>query len=184
MVYYSGFSLKEDDDFFSDYLDEGQYCVAGFSYGAVQAFEFVLKTDRRVDKLQLFSPAFFQSKPERYIKLQLGAFSSDPEAYLRLFVDNCFSPVVNDGSAKVEMGRYESLKALLTYIWQEEKIKTILNKGVEIEVYLGGKDKIIDSAKAFDFFTPFARTYFIKDAGHFLKSSPKNDRAEKHPNLR
>jgi len=170
VIFYSGFSLKEDEAFFSDYLLDKEYVVAGFSYGAVQAFEFALKSDTRIDKLQLFSPAFFQTKNERYFKMQLGAYSADEDAYLRLFIDNCFSPTLNDGSAVIKAGRYESLKALLYYVWDEKKIKTLLDRGIEIEVYLGSKDKIIDSEKAFDFFTPFARTHLIKDAGHFLKS--------------
>lgn len=170
MIFYSGFSLKEDDTFFKEYLLDQEYVVAGFSYGAIQAFEFALKTDKRIDRLQLFSPAFFQTKNERYFKMQLGAYSADKDAYLRLFIDNCFSPALNDGSAQIKPDRYESLKALLYYVWEEEKIKTLIDRGVEIEVYLGGKDKIIDAQKAFDFFTPFARTHLIKDAGHFLKT--------------
>ena len=58
MIFYSGFSLKDDEQFFSDYLLDQEYVVAGFSYGAIQAFEFALKTDKRIDTLQLFSPAF------------------------------------------------------------------------------------------------------------------------------
>ena len=101
--------------------------------------------------------------------MQLGAYSADEDAYLRFFIDNCFSPALNAGSAVMAPGRYESLKALLYYVWDEKKLQILLDRGVEIEVYLGGKDKIIDAQKAFDFFTPFARVHLIKDAGHFLK---------------
>ncbi len=170
MIFYSGFSLKEDENFFLEYIDESEYVVSGFSYGAIRAFESTLKSSKRIDKLQVFSPAFFQDKPERYKKLQLGAFSSDADAYLRLFIDNCFSPALNNGSAKVEAGSFEALKALLYYEWEPSKIQTVLDRGIEIEVYLGGKDKIIDAQKAFDFFTPFARVHLIKEAGHFLKT--------------
>ena len=169
MVYYSGFSLQGDEHFFLEHIDSSDYVISGFSYGAIQAFEYALKSQKRIDKLQLFSPAFFQTKPERYKQLQLGAYASDPKAYLRLFVDNCFSPAINDGSAQLEEGRYESLKALLYYVWEENKIQVLSKKGIDIEVYLGGKDKIIDSAKAFDFFTPYARVHLIKEAGHFLR---------------
>jgi len=170
VIFYSGFSLKEDEKFFSDYLIDKDYVVSGFSYGAIKAFEFALKSDKRIDTLQLFSPAFFQTKNERYYKMQLGTYSADPDAYLRLFIDNCFSPAINDGSAVLTEDRYESLKALLYYVWDEKKIQTLIDKGIEIEVYLGGKDKIIDAQRAFEFFTPFARTHLIKDAGHFLKT--------------
>lgn len=169
MIYYSGFCLKEDDGFFENFIDDSTYTVCGFSYGAIRAFEYALKSDQRVDKLQLFSPAFFQTKGERYYKMQLGAFSSDPKSYLRLFLDNCFSPALNDDSAVVDMGSYEELKALLYYVWEKDKIKKLLSKGVEIEVYLGGKDKIIDASKAFEFFSELVHTEFLKDAGHLLK---------------
>jgi pimeloyl-ACP methyl ester carboxylesterase len=169
MVYYSGFSLQEDDAFFDEYLDDSNYVVAGFSYGAVRAFEFALKTDKRIDKVQLFSPAFFQTKSDRFIAMQLGAFSSDPESYLRLFIDNCFSPAINDDSVVIKKGKYEELKALLNYVWKKEKVEALFKKGVEIEVYLGVKDKIIDSRSAFEFFSKLVPTHLIKDAGHLLK---------------
>ena len=171
MVFYSGFSLKDDDIFFKDYILDQDYVLSGFSYGAIQAFEFALNTTKRIDKIQLFSPAFFQTKSERFYQLQLGAYASDPDSYLRLFIDNCFSPAINDGTAHLQAGKYETLKSLLYYVWDEKKLQKLRDKGVEIEVYLGGKDKLMDAQKAFDFFTPFAMTHLIKDAGHLLKTS-------------
>ena len=38
-----------------------------------------------------------------------------------------------------------------------------------IEVFLGGKDKIIDVAKTKAFFQEFATVVMIKNAGHILK---------------
>ncbi len=168
MIFYSGFALKDDDRFFESYLDESDYCVAGFSYGAIKAFEYVQDSYKRVDKLQLFSPAFFQGKKERYIAMQLGAFSSDEKAYLRTFVDNCFYPAPNDNSATLDSADYHDLKRLLTYIWDEKALAKLKERGIKLEVYLGADDKIIDAQKAFDFFTPYAEVTLIKDAGHFL----------------
>ena len=51
MVYYSGFSLKDDSSFFEKYLKQSDYSVAGFSYGAIKAFEYVLTCKERVDIL-------------------------------------------------------------------------------------------------------------------------------------
>jgi len=44
----------------SPYLLNSDYCVAGFSCGAQQAFEYVYHSKKRIDRLILLSPAFFQ----------------------------------------------------------------------------------------------------------------------------
>ena len=169
MIFYSGFALKNDDKFFSSWLDDKQYTIAGFSYGAIKAFEYALKSHDRIDKLQLFSPAFFQTKKEKFLSMQLAAFSADAPSYLRQFVDNCYSPSLNDGRVELDSADYQDLKKLLEYVWDESEIKRLTNKGIEIEVYLGEKDRIIDAQKAFDFFTPHATVFFFKDVGHFLQ---------------
>jgi len=71
MKFFSGFCFQNEKDIFKDYIEEGDFKVAGFSYGAIKAFEYVLNSKERIDKLQLFSPAFFQSKSEKFKKLQL-----------------------------------------------------------------------------------------------------------------
>ena len=63
--YFSGFCFADESELFSDYLENNEFTVCGFSYGAIKAFEEVLNSDLRVDKLQLFSPAFFQSYDEK-----------------------------------------------------------------------------------------------------------------------
>jgi len=45
----------------------------------------------------------------------------------------------------------------------------LTNKGVKIEVYLGGADKIIDVQSAREFFTQVSTLTFIKEANHFLQ---------------
>jgi len=37
-----------------------------------------------------------------------------------------------------------------------------------IEVFLGGKDKIIEAEETFDFFAPLVTSYYMKDLGHLL----------------
>lgn len=50
----------------------------------------------------------------------------------------------------------------------KKKLQKLLDKGIKIEVYLGGVDKIIDSSKAREFFKNFATVYYIKEKGHLL----------------
>ena len=63
----------------------------------------------------------------------------------------------------------EELKELLEYEWSMHMFRTLQKKGVKIEVYLGGKDKIIDAKGAYDFFLDVATVTYIKDANHFLQ---------------
>lgn len=66
--YYSGFSLKNEKKIFGEYIKENDFTISGFSYGAIKAFEDVLKSDERVDLLQLFSPAFFKRKVKNLLE--------------------------------------------------------------------------------------------------------------------
>jgi hypothetical protein len=43
-----------------------------------------------------------------------------------------------------------------------------VQRGINIEVYLGGEDKIIDVTGAREFFLEVATVTYIKDANHFL----------------
>jgi hypothetical protein len=68
------------------------------------------------------------------------------------------------------VGTKDELNSLLSYIWEKEKIQSILERGTSIEVFLGRKDKIIDSAKAKDFFSQ-TTCYLLKNTGHLLKEA-------------
>jgi pimeloyl-ACP methyl ester carboxylesterase len=168
MVYYSGFSLKDDSSFFEKYLKQSDYNVAGFSYGAIKAFEYILTCKERIDTLQLFSPAFFQTKPQTFKRAQMMAYKKDKEKYLSQFIQGCFEP--NELKKTSHISTKESeLQELLHYEWDSEKLKEIASCGVQIEVYLGSEDKIIDVAGAKEFFLPYATTYVINGANHFLQ---------------
>ncbi len=67
-------------------------------------------------------------------------------------------------------GSFEELKELLYYNWSEKKIKTIIESGVNVEVVIGGEDKIVNSLEALEFFKDLTTTYFIKDANHILQT--------------
>lgn len=167
--YFSGFSLENEEELFEEYRLDNDFSISGFSYGAIKAFEYVLSTDIRVDTLQLFSPAFFQTQDEKFKRMQLMFFKKDSKSYCDNFLKNISYPDTLDINKYFKEGSFDSLSELLTYTWDEKKLEKIVNKGTKIEVYLGGRDKIIDSTSAKEFFKNYATVYFIKDASHILK---------------
>jgi len=171
MTFYSGFSLKNESYLFKNYIDSSQYCVCGFSYGAIKAYEHVnqhVKNGKRVDTLQLFSPAFFQTKPTKFKRVQTLSYKKNKDAYLREFISSCFSPHEKKIIENVETNSQE-LEELLNYVWDIEALKELQKNGVKIEVYIGAKDEIIDAESAKDFFLHVATLTYIKDANHFLQ---------------
>ena len=168
MIFYSGFSLTNEAHFFDKFLENSDYTVSGFSYGAIKAARYASESKRRIDTLQLFSPAFFQTKKESFRRLQLTAFNNDPEIYLDRFIQGCFAPSpVQD--IEVTTGTIEELDELLHYVWDDTLMRSIVKKGIRIEVYLGLEDKIIDAQAARDFFLPFATVTSIRQGNHFLQ---------------
>lgn len=168
MRFFSGFSLQGDRHFFEPYLKKSDYTVAGFSYGAIKAAHFAAESTDRIDTLQLFSPAFFQTKKESFKRLQMGGYLKDPDGYLEAFLANCFAPCPMQA---VEEGEHDAdaLHELLYFEWDETLMERIRAKGIRIEVYLGLEDKIIDVAGAREFFIPYATVTSIKRANHFLQ---------------
>lgn len=166
--YFSGFCFKNESELFDEYLVNNDFTISGFSYGAIKAFEEAFSTKKRVDKLQLFSPAFFQIFDDKFKRTQLMYFKKDANAYCQNFLSNVIYPLQSDISKYFELGTIEQLEELLNYKWSEEKLQSLVDRGTKIEVYLGGVDKIIDSSKAKDFFKNFATVYYIKEKGHLL----------------
>ncbi len=170
MKFYSGFSLSNDKQLFSEFLRESEFNVAGFSYGAILAFKEVLYSDKRIDTLQLFSPAFFQDKPEKFKRTQKMYYSKDKKTYLQNFFKSCFLPANINEKVTLKEGSEEELSLLLDYKWKADELQVLKDKGLKIEVYLGSEDKIINVLKAKEFFLPFATTYLINSAGHALET--------------
>jgi pimeloyl-ACP methyl ester carboxylesterase len=170
MKYFNGFSLQGEKELFAPYLLNSDYCVAGFSYGAQQAFEYVYHATERIDRLILLSPAFFQTEKPSFIRTQLRYFEAGQEAYVKQFLSNAAYPSNVDLSDYLDVGTKEELEALLSYTWDQKKIQEVLDRGTTIEVFLGSEDKIIAAQKAFDFFRPLTTTYFMKHVGHVLQS--------------
>jgi hypothetical protein len=128
-----------------------------------------LNTSKRVDKLQLFSPAFFQTQDDKFKRTQLMYFKKDANAYCQNFLENVKSPSNLKISQNILiLGTIEELEELLYYEWSEEKLQKLLEKGTKIEVYLGANDKIVETLSAKEFFVNFATVYYIKEKGHLL----------------
>lgn len=167
--YFNGFSLQNEEELFSEYLIKSELCVAGFSYGAQKAFEYAYESKKRIDRLILLSPAFFQMQKPSFIRTQLRYFEAGEKAYVEQFLANVTYPSGLDLSSYLKVGTKEDLEALLSYSWDEKKIQKVLDRGTTIEVFLGKDDKIIDAQATFDFFAPLVTTYFMKGAGHMLR---------------
>lgn len=168
--YFNGFSLEDEEALFEVYTSSDTTTVVGFSYGAQKAFEYVYTSKERIDKLILLSPAFFQTQNKSFTRTQLHYFEVNKKTYVKQFLLNVAYPSTIELSSYLKVGTNEELESLLTYIWDKSKIQAVLDKGITIEVFLGEKDKIIDSTKALAFFSQ-TTTYFIKDVGHLLKEN-------------
>ena len=151
---------------FEPYLIQSDFTVAGFSYGAIKAFEYALTCKERIDTLQLFSPAFFQDRDAKFKKLQTLSFIKNKEAYCAHFLKNC---APTDLSPFFIQGTYEELETLLNYTWDNTKLEHLCKRGTRIEVYLGENDAIIHALTCKDFFIPFATVYYFKKVGHILQ---------------
>ncbi len=169
MHYFNGFSLHSEEELFNAFTIKSDLCVAGFSYGAQKAFEYVYNSKERIDRLILLSPAFFQTQKTSFTRTQLRYFEAGQEAYVKQFLENVSYPSSVDLSKYLNVGIKEDLNALLTYTWDKQKIQEVLNRGTTIEVFLGKEDKILDSQEALEFFAPLTTVYFIKNVGHLLR---------------
>jgi pimeloyl-ACP methyl ester carboxylesterase len=169
MKFFNGFSLKSEEKLFTKYLDTSIYCVAGFSYGAQEAFEYVYHSKERIERLILISPAFFQTQKASFVRTQLRYFEADKKAYVKQFLENVTYPSKSSLEHYLNVGTKEELNALLTYVWDKNKIKEVIDRGTTIEVFIGDEDKIIDSSEAISFFKEIATLYTIKKSGHLLE---------------
>lgn len=170
MKFYNGFALKGEEYLFSPYISSSAYTVCGFSYGAIKALGEVknmLHKGQRVDRLQLFSPAFFQTKEQKFKRLQLKSYKANKELYLKNFTDSCFAPHKSKIISRGE-NTLEQLEELLEYVWSEDEFNYLESRGVSVEVYLGGADAIIDVKGAYEFFEKYSTLHYIKAANHFL----------------
>ncbi|EQB40512.1 hypothetical protein M947_01555 [Sulfurimonas hongkongensis] len=172
MQFFSGFSLQKESYLFKEYINDTKYTVAGFSYGAIKAYEYVQKTlavKKRVDTLQLLSPAFFQTRDAKFKRLQLLSYTKSEIVYIKQFIKLCFDPYEKK-IVEQKKSTKEELEELLNYEWDINGLEKLVQQGVKLEVYLGEKDKIIDVDGAREFFTQVSTVTYIKGANHFLQT--------------
>lgn len=167
MRYFSGFSLYRESELFKDYIEAGEFKVAGFSHGAIEAIEFALNSKKRIDRVYLLSPAFFQDRDEKFKRVQLLSFKKNRDRYIEKFLKSCDRDF--DFTNYLKVGTYEDLKALLYYRWDREKLNSLIERGVKIEIYLGELDEIINFKSTFEFFKEFGIIYLIKRGNHILR---------------
>ena len=170
-LFFHGFSLCNERELFEDKIDTSPFSVCGFSYGAIKAYRYAIESGKRVDKLQLFSPAFFQDKDTKYKRMQLMFYQKDREGYTKTFLQNCAFPSQTDLEPYLCEGTIEELRELLNYDWDQNALQNLIKNGTTLEIHLGRKDRIIDAQKALEFFRPFATVYFYNDYGHILKGN-------------
>lgn len=168
MIYFNGFSLFGEEKLFENWLEKSDFCVTGFSFGAQKAVELALDSNQRIDKLQLFSPAFFNDKDLKFKRMQMMFWNKNQAEYANNFLKNCAFPSGVDLLQFHKIGSTSELDSLLNYVWEESKLQRLIDRNIKIEVFLGGCDEIIDSNKAKEFFDQFAEVYFFKHAGHCL----------------
>ncbi|MDR2152747.1 MAG: pimelyl-ACP methyl ester esterase BioV [Helicobacteraceae bacterium] len=167
MTFFSGFGFANEAELFADYLPSGAsaHCVAGFSLGAIKAFQCAIASDFRIDRLILLSPAFFQDKDRKFARLQLINYARDGASYMRNFYAACgkFNAKYIDPNPQAD-----DLRKSLNHQWSLDMFDSL--KNLQIEIYLGGKDNIINSEKAAEFFSKtHAQTTYIKNANHLLQ---------------
>ena len=168
MKFFSGFCLANEQELFTPYLNQSDFTVAGFSYGAIKAYEYAFTCKERIDTLQLFSPAFFEDKDAKFKKLQTLSFSKNSDLYTQNFMQNCAYPSTFDIQTFFKQGNLEELSELLHYTWNEAHLQALKERDVNIEVYVGEQDTIINSLHVKDFFVKFATVYYFKKVGHCL----------------
>lgn len=172
MKYFNGFCLRGEEVLLKEYLRDDKYSVAGFSYGAQKAFDYVYESNTRIERLILLSPAFFQTQKPSFKRIQLRYFDEGKEAYIKQFLSNVTYPAsasVLDPYFYIESK--DDLEALLAYEWDIDKIEEVLARGTKIEIFVGAKDKIVDSDEILAFFAKTACvSYRFKALGHILNS--------------
>ncbi|SFV66887.1 FIG00387961: hypothetical protein [hydrothermal vent metagenome] len=169
MKYFNGFSLKGEEAFFKEQLIDNDFTIAGFSYGAIKAFEYVYNATERIDRLILLSPAFFQNHKKSFTRTQLRYYKSDKKAYTQQFLKNVAYPSSISLDEYLSKGTIEELEELLSYSWDSKKILELLKRGVTVEVFIGTEDKIVYAQKSFEFFSELVPCYFVKGVGHLLE---------------
>jgi len=101
--------------------------------------------------------------------LQTISFAKNQDMYIQNFLNQVKYPCDINIEKYIKKSSSIELEELLNYEWDVKKIQALKDKNIDIEVYVGGDDKIINPNAVLDFFTPYANIYFIKNIGHLLR---------------
>ena len=167
-MFFSGFSLCGEELLFKDYYEDDGENACGFSYGAQKAFLYT-KSNPHIKRLTLLSPAFYMQKTEEFKEIQIAAFVQNPDLYrLKLLKKSGLNP---EETAKYGAdATAPELRELLYFEWEAEDIKAMLERRVQIEVYIGGKDGVVEPKPSFGFFEHCgAKTVWLEDKNHILR---------------
>ena len=166
--FFSGFGFENEAELFDELLPHNRsFVVAGFSMGAIDAFNYAKSSNLRVENLILISPAFYQENDEKFKEFQLNSFVKNAENYQQKVYRAC--------EAKQDISKYkivenkENLKKLLYHKWMRSDLTDLVNNGTKITVYLGKKDRVIDAEKALKFFAQIATVHFYKNRNHLME---------------
>lgn len=169
MKFFSGFCFQNEMKLFAPFAKiDSKYTISGFSYGAIKAFNEafdLLSQNKRIQTLNLFSPAFFQNQKESFKKAQILGFKKDSKQYIKTFLSLCGNPP----SCYFKEGKLEELEELLFFEWNQERLRFLQTHQVQINIFIGGEDKIISPQCVREFFTPFGIVHYHKSLNHCLQ---------------
>lgn len=168
MRFFSGFCFQNERELFASFADlDAKYTLSGFSYGAIKAFQNArecIQNGRRIQTLNLFSPAFFQDRDLHFLNTQIAIFKRNPQKYIHHFLTLCENP----HKQYTKEGKLQELEELLFFQWDQEELDFLQRSGVHINVFIGGRDRILNSEHVMEFFSPFCVTYLYKNLNHRL----------------
>lgn len=166
-MFYSGFCLSGEEGLFDEFLPSfGEY-AAGFSYGSIAALKFAAQ-NKDVTKLILLSPAYYTHKDADFKEAQIAAFEADPELYrLKLLKKSGLRE--DEGERYGIPGTSAQLRELLYFDWGDSEIASVVDKGVKIEVFIGGGDRVVEPEASAEFFRRYGSVYYLKNKNHILR---------------
>ena len=168
--YFSGFCFQNEYVLFDKLIDKSIPYIAGFSCGCIEALEYI---NQNIDNtsckvLHLFSPSYFYHKSIKFKNNQLKIFKNHQNTYLKSFYQNCIYDKSIDINPYKKIDNISILEKLLFYNWDINIFKKLQKKDIQIIVYLGEFDEIVDNKKSEDFFKNYAKIIKIKNSGHLL----------------
>ena len=179
MKFFGGFGFSDEVRIFEKilrdlgYFGANPYNICGFSYGAQKAVRYaidLLQSGKRVNRVILLSPAYFNDKDLAFKEAQVRAFAKNPALYMKAFYKN-IGLKKGDEIYLREIKGLDSriLEQCLCYEFKGAEMELLKSYGVEIVVILGENDKIIDSHKANAFFSQYGIVYLLKGANHLIR---------------